>query len=99
MKKTKKMEEYVKQYGPSWDLEDARILYNNFCSDFSIDLDFDIVENDNSLMCTRYSDIVWRSVIIEWDCNVYEADWYNDLINYILELNEQANEIFEHAWI
>lgn len=93
LKRTEEMENYIQNY-MWWDIEDTRIMYNNFCDEFDINLSFDIIENDNSIMASTRCSKINHSIIVEWCCREYDdTAFYKDIIDYIIELNNEAEEI------
>ena len=106
MKHTQKfinqMYEYVKEmYEESWyhDIYELKRLYNDIAEEFNLDVAFWIDWNeyagDDTIYCYVYINNIW-SIVFNRSVNLYkDLNFYKDTVNYILELEEQAEKIRE----
>lgn len=99
LKKTREMTNYVKKF-MDWDLDELRVLYNNFSDTFWLCVSFDILGNEDewSLMCSVYSNKLEKYIIVEWNCKWYSTDMYNDLVEYLLDIDYEWKALKELAW-
>lgn len=72
-------------------------LYNDITENFNLDVAFWVDGNeyggDDEIYCYVHVDNI-GSIVFDWSCKWY-TDWnfYKDTVNYILYLEEQAEEI------
>ena len=98
MKKTQEMIDFVKNYDLSYDTYDIWNLYNDFSNEFDLKTSFDITDNgsDIDIICSVWSKKIDKAIVLSWSCKNYrDSNFYNDIINYLLELDEEARDILD----
>ena len=97
-----KMYEYMKeQYENEYcsEIYDLKRLYNDFSEEFWLDTEFwvDGCEywGDDEIYCFVYANNIW-SIVFDRSVKRYtDENFYKDAVNYLLELQEQAEKIIE----
>ena len=98
----KEMYDYTKElYEENWyfDIYDLRRLYTDIAEKFNLDIAFWIDGNedggDDTIYCYVYVNNIW-SIVFNRSIRRY-TDWnfYKDTVNYLLELEEEAQKIRE----
>ena len=88
---------YKEEWGNIYDMYDLKRFYTDFADEFDLDIAFwvDWCEYgwDDEIYCYTHVDNIW-SIVFDWSVNHY-TDWnfYKDPVNYLLELQKQAEEI------
>ena len=93
------MYEYVKENMDCdfYDIYELQRLYNDIAEEFHLDIAFWVDGNydwgDDEIYCYVYVDYV-GSIVFDWSVKWYtDHKFYKDLVNYLLELEEQAMDI------
>ena len=99
MKKTQDMIDFVKNYDlHKYNIDWVWNLYNDFSNYFDLQTSFDITDNgsDIDIICSVWSKKINKAIVLTWSCRVYDdTNFYNDIINYLLELDEEASDILD----
>lgn len=95
----KKMYEFARDLYEDGDLDIywLKSLYNDISEEFDLDLEFwiDGCEYwwDEEIYCYTYVNNIWSIVFNRWVRQYTDGNFYKDTVNYLLELQEEAEEI------